>query len=338
MIERFVLSDRAAVDALRRAIAHERVLYEVRDQGGDPDWTAVTGDEAFDFAAPLALGGAKRFFFPPREVLLRWDGDRVEPVAPDVPPFALFGLRACDLTAIAYQDRFFADDPWYRRRRGAALLVGVDCRAACAGGFCADVDAGPSARGGYDLNLALQDDGRVLLEVATLAGRAALEGARLDPPTADARMRAAVARERGQARASFATRPFVDRARARLDAGMIGDAEWGALAPRCLACTGCTNLCPTCSCFTVTDEPRNGAGERVRVWDSCLLEGFQREASGHHPAPRPADRVRRFWHHKLSRDFADFARPGCVGCGRCDVTCPGGIGALRVLETLGAAG
>jgi hypothetical protein len=86
----------------------------------------------------------------------------------------------------------------------------------------------------------------------------------------------------------------------------------------------------------VSDEPRNGAGERVRVWDSCLLEGFQREASGHHPAPRPADRVHRFWRHKLSRDFADFARPGCVGCGRCDATCPGGIGALRVLEALGA--
>jgi formate hydrogenlyase subunit 6/NADH:ubiquinone oxidoreductase subunit I len=75
----------------------------------------------------------------------------------------------------------------------------------------------------------------------------------------------------------------------------------------------------------------------VRYWDSCLLEGFQREASGHHPAPHAGDRVRRFWYHKLSDDFAvDFGRAGCVGCGRCDVTCPGSIGALRVLGALGS--
>jgi ferredoxin len=86
----------------------------------------------------------------------------------------------------------------------------------------------------------------------------------------------------------------------------------------------------------VVDEPRPGGGARVREWDSCLLEGFQREASGHHPAPRPADRVRRFWEHKLSPAFvAALGRLGCVGCGRCEAACPGTIGALTVLRALG---
>ena len=105
----------------------------------------------------------------------------------------------------------------------------------------------------------------------------------------------------------------------------------------CFACTGCTSLCPTCSCFTCVDESHDGRAERVREWDSCLLEGFQREASGHSPSPLPGDRVRRFWTHKLERAFAErLGRLGCVGCGRCDVTCPGSIGALRVLGALGA--
>ena len=335
MIERFVLPDRAAVDALRRSIAHERVLYEVRVNGGEPDWRPSPAEDPFDFAAPEPLAGAKRFFFQPREVLLRWQGDRMDAVEPDVTPFALFGVRACDLTAIAYQDRFFKDDPWYRRRRDAALLVGLDCAGACAAGFCATVEAGPFAHAGsYDLNLSPLDDGRVLLEVATLAGRAALEGARVDARLADGSARAARAQMRAHALATFPARPFIRHAIGRLDSGGVEDTEWRALGAACFACTGCTNLCPTCSCFTVVDEAHDGSGERVRLWDSCLLEGFQREASGHHPAPRAADRVRRFWYHKLASDFAE--RPGCVGCGRCDFTCPGTIGALHVLEGLGA--
>jgi sulfhydrogenase subunit beta (sulfur reductase) len=336
MIDRFVLPDRSVVDVIRRSVACERILYEVREEGGEADWRPVTAEEPFDFDAPLPLTGAKRFFFPPREILLRWGGDRVEPAEPEVAPFALFGLRACDLTAIAYQDRFFADDAWYRLRRSRALLVGIDCPAACAGGFCADVDAGPFPRAGYDLNLSPLSDGRVLVEIRTLAGRAAFEGARLDAGVPDATARAALEHARAHAVATFPERPFIRRGIARLDAREIGDAEWRAFGPACFACTGCTNLCPTCSCFTVIDEGSGGSGERARVWDSCLLEGFQREASGHHPAPRPSDRVRRFWYHKLSGDFGELGRIGCVGCGRCDVTCPGTIGALRVLETLGA--
>jgi hypothetical protein len=336
MIARVVLGGRAGVDVLRRSLARDRVLYEVCGDGRDAEWLPADGTVPFDFDAPLPLTGAKRFFFPPRETLLRWRGDDVEAALPAASPFVLFGLRACDLTAIAYQDRFFAKDPWYTRRRGEAFLVGNNCRTACAGGFCADVGAGPFARTAFDLCLTPLPDGRVVVEVGTAAGREALEHARLDAEGPDPATLAVLEGCERDALASFPARPFVRRTIERLDGGQIADDEWRALGPACFACTGCTSVCPTCSCYTVVDEARNGAGERARVWDSCLLEGFQREASGHHPAPGAGDRVRRFWYHKLSSDFVEFGRPGCVGCGRCDVTCPGSIGALRVLGALGS--
>ncbi|MBY0277938.1 4Fe-4S dicluster domain-containing protein, partial [Candidatus Binatia bacterium] len=116
----------------------------------------------------------------------------------------------------------------------------------------------------------------------------------------------------------------------------VQDDEWQQLGPLCFACTGCTTLCPTCSCFTIVDEVCGSGGVRCRLLDSCLLEGFQREASGHNPSARPGDRVRRFWTHKLGASFTrHMGRPGCVGCGRCDVTCPGSIGARAVLSRLG---
>jgi formate hydrogenlyase subunit 6/NADH:ubiquinone oxidoreductase subunit I len=271
--------------------------------------------------------------------LLQWQRDTVEGAVSPVEPFALFGLRACEVAAVAYLDRFFADDPFYERRRAHALLVGANCLAACPGGFCEAVGAGPFAHGGCDLVLTPLSDGRVFVETGTTRGDDLLTAVGPAARPADGADVAARDRAEARARATFAARGLDDlrRAIARIDAGDVTGVEWQAVGAACFACTGCTNLCPTCSCFAVVDEPHDGGGVRTRQWDSCLLEGFQREASGHHPAPRPGDRVRRFWYHKLSRDFVPRGgRIGCVGCGRCDVTCPGAIGARQVLGRLGA--
>ena len=339
-----MLADHAAVDRLRVALAQGRDLFAVGRSEAGSEWQRVRSTDSFDWDVPLSLTGAKRFFFPAREPLLRWHGETVEEAPPAPSPFVLFGVRPCDLTAIAYQDRFFAADPWYARRRGSALLVGLNCLAPCAGGFCRDVAAGPFARAGFDLNLTPLPNGRVVVQFGTDAGRTAFASAGVAAAALTPSDQEALAATAAAAEASCPRRPFIGRAVRRINTepgasaeDAITDAEWQALGPACLACSGCTNLCPTCSCFTVVDEVHNGTGERVRYWDSCLFEGFQREASGHHPAPRPGDRVRRFWYHKFADDFGSrFGRPGCVGCGRCDVTCTGSIGALKVLAALAA--
>jgi sulfhydrogenase subunit beta (sulfur reductase) len=343
-ISAVVLADRAAVERLRIALAQGRDLFEVRRGEAGSEWTRVSGTEPFDWGVPLPLAGAKRFFFPAREPLLRWQEEAVGEVLPAPSPFVLFGVHPCDLTAISYLDRFFVSDPWYTRRRARALLVGLNCVAPCTGGFCRDVAAGPFADGGFDLNLTPLPDGRVVLQFGTDAGRAAFASASETAAAFTPSDQAVLAAVAAAADTSCPSRPFVGRAVRRINAKpgapaeeAIADSEWQALGPACFACSGCTNLCPTCSCFTVADQVHGRAGERVRYWDSCLFEGFQREASGHHPAPRPGDRVRRFWSHKFADEFSDrLGRPGCVGCGRCDVTCTGSIGALKVLAALGA--
>ena len=80
--------------------------------------------------------------------------------------YALLGVRACDLAAIAVQDRTFLDsefgDPIYRRRREAALLVAVNCTQAAATCFCTSMGTGPRCRGGFDLALTEIDAGFIL--------------------------------------------------------------------------------------------------------------------------------------------------------------------------------
>ena len=75
-----------------------------------------------------------------------------------------------------------------------------------------------------------------------------------------------------------------------------------------------------------------GRGDAYGCWDSCLLEGFQREASGHHPAPHPGrPRAPLLVPRALARLRARVRTSRLRRRGRFDVTCPGSIGALRVL-------
>ncbi len=43
---------------------------------------------------------------------------------------------------------------------------------------------------------------------------------------------------------------------------------WEELGKRCLACGSCTNVCPTCYCFNVTDsmELSGKLATRTRAW------------------------------------------------------------------------
>jgi ferredoxin len=97
---------------------------------------------------------------------------------------------------------------------------------------------------------------------------------------------------------------------------------WDLGADRCLECGGCAFLCPTCSCFTVTDRVEGTEGVRERHWDNCLYNCYAREASGHNPRPRLADRLRNRFFHKISHQWAERnGRHACVGCGRCVIGC-----------------
>src|SRR5262245_40023970 len=96
----------------------------------------------------------KRFLFPPSTLLMKaqrtHDGFTVSDPALTAPPYAFIGVRACDLNAIAIQDRVFINgpyvDPTYKTRRDAAFIVAVNCGQAGRTCFCTSMDAGPMAR------------------------------------------------------------------------------------------------------------------------------------------------------------------------------------------------
>ncbi len=327
-----------SVERLRTHLVGGRTLYEVREDGqGGRHWQSLAADDVQPFVPQREPPpfSAKAFFFAEREAIFRFEGDRFVACTPEVPAQVLFGLHACDLAAIAYQDQFFAADAHYQQRRAATLLVGLDCRSSCSQGFCTLVDSGPDVRAGTADLVLLPTDGSWLLLTASAAGATAVADLGLPPAGLDwqaerAANRQRVASEQGDGQ-------WLQDGIAAINAGQVDAAIWDSLGLRCLVCSGCTTVCPTCSCFAPLERQLpGGAVQHERVWDSCLYEGFQKEASGHNPAAMPGQRVQRFWQHKFGEDFRrEFGRYGCIGCGRCDQVCPGGIGVHAVMHKVG---
>jgi ferredoxin len=104
------------------------------------------------------------------------------------------------------------------------------------------------------------------------------------------------------------------------------DPEWEKVGARCLSCTNCTMVCPTCFCNTVEDSTdlEGTQATRTRKWDSCFTLDFSYIHGGNIRTSTKA-RYRQWMTHKLASWIDQFGTSGCVGCGRCITWCPVGI-------------
>ena len=239
---------------------------------------------------------------------------------------ALLGLRACELAAIAVQDRVLMQgpvaDPDYALRRADLFVIAVQCTTSASTCFCTSMGTGPELSTGFDIGLTEIDAG-IIAEAGSDAGRALL--ARLDAVPASPAERygaaAAVAAVRATIGDPMPTAGIHDRLLAQLD-----HPRWAEVAERCITCASCTLVCPTCFCTSVT-QTTDLAGEVAtsnRSWDSCFSPGFAKVAGGSFRS-RPRDRYRQWLTHKLATWQDQFGSLGCVGCGRCVTWCPVGI-------------
>ena len=306
----------------------------VRDtqEAGSYRLARTASPRAFAWAnGPQAL---KPLLFAPSEVLWRArrrpdGGIDFDSALPSVRPLAMFGVRACDLAALAIQDQHFlqgahgaAADPSYARRREGLFLVAVNCSHPAATCFCASTGDGPRAVQGFDIVLDERDDG-FLAQAGGERGEAILAGLALDAAT--------------PAQAAEAQRQSADAASAmmrRLPGRNLRDAlfanlehpRWDEVADRCLSCGNCTSVCPTCFCHSEPERQRidGGESEHAREWDSCFTRGHS-YLHGMTVRPDTRTRYRQWMTHKLGSWHDQFGRSGCVGCGRCIAWCPVGI-------------
>jgi len=276
----------------------------------------------------------KKFLFPPEERM--WSatygsgGFQVKPEPENPAKFAFIGVRACELHAIAAQDKVFMRGPYanapYKSRRDNTLIVAVNCTTAGGTCFCVSMNTGPRATAGFDLALTeIVDGGRhyFTVEVGTDTGEEIMEKV----THKDAAKTEEAAAEKAVAKAASNMGRSLDTTNIKeLFYGSFNHPRWDAVAKRCLACANCTLVCPTCFCNTVEDRTDLAGkhAERWRMWDSCFVGDFSFIVGGS-IRQSTKSRYRQWITHKLAYWIDQFGTSGCVGCGRCITWCPVGI-------------
>jgi ferredoxin len=310
-----------SVDDLPRGWTDEQApgTYRVKPRDDDALFGYVVGPHSW-----------KRYLFPPQATLAEANktdaGWQFQTTQDDPPKFAFLGVRACELAALRVQDRVFLSeayvDPIYQRRRAEALIIAVNCTQAASTCFCTSMGTGPRCTSGFDLALTELRDGFVV-ETATAEGDDIVTALETEEASIDYLQAAQAARHQA-----------IDQIERRLDTAGIRDLlmsnldhpRWDNVAERCLSCTNCTMVCPTCFCSSVGDAS-DLAGEHVerqRQWDSCFNVDFS-YMNGGNVRDNVRSRYRQWLTHKLATWIDQFGTSGCVGCGRCITWCPVGI-------------
>ncbi len=279
----------------------------------------------------------KEFLFPLRELAAVFP----EPLEPkEIKPFAIFGLKDCDLRSLEILDKVFMEkefeDPLYIRRREKMLIIASDCFEPAESCFCNVLDGRPFAQRGFDLNVSKINDGFIIetgsqkgadfikkhSQLFTLAGPEQLDERQ--------RNRAETQKQLEHNNADMKFDVPVNEIVAKSHDSEVYDEE----AKTCIECQACTRVCPTCHCFYLYDTKQKDYFGKMKMWDSCMRLAYARVAGGENPRKVLGDRLRHRFMHKFSYYLDRYGIDMCVGCGRCVDAEAGDVDIRVVLKKL----
>lgn len=314
-----------------------RVCGPVSHNGGYA-FEVLKNPQELRLAYPTTILPPKKFLLPPKEIMFEFSRLSGKVNLPeDTQPTVILGIHTCDLHAIQLLDRVFSTghpDSLYMQRRSQTRIISIECLVPCdENSFCKSMGT-MTADEGYDLHFIDLGDAYAV-DVGTDAGEEMLKFADFHP---------AEQQDENQLNNVLSSKwpqfPY------RLDCDVsdlpsllnmsMKSPLWEELGERCLACAGCTIVCPTCFCFDVKDDVdlKLDHGVRTRNWDSCQLDEFASVTGGHNFRKSRVLRQRHRFMRKGKYILDAHGYLGCVGCGRCARACPVDITPVGVFNEL----
>ena len=279
----------------------------------------------------------KEFLFPLREIAAVFP----EPMEPkDIKPFAVFGLKDCDLRSIEILDKVFTEeefeDPFYTARREKMFIISSDCFEPAESCFCNVLDGRPFAQRGFDLNIS-QVKGGFIVEAGSQKGKDFIK----NHPEIFTEVPEGLLAEREQNRAVTQKQLEQNNADLKFDVPVNEIVEnsqdsdvYDEEATTCVECQACTRVCPTCHCFYLYDTKQKDYFGKMKMWDSCMRMTYAEVAGGANPRKGLGERLRHRFMHKFSYFLDRYGLDMCVGCGRCVDAEAGDVDIRAVLKKL----
>jgi ferredoxin len=293
---------------------------------------------------PLGIGGLssithhsiKEILHPSNQRFLYTDSNYTSHIPENgTESFALFGIRPCDLSSLQITDLLLSEDPFYNNRRSKLTWVIVEeCQEPGIYCFCSLIGTGPTAKADFDISYALIGRDCVVFRKGTEKGEKMLKSLQLKEVDENSK-EVLLYKQRAEAAAVSMKKRFRESLSGlpeALDASLGDVSFWKKISDRCIGCSNCNMVCPTCTCSEFLDEAMmDGSAERQRFWVGCLSPVYG-EVAGTHFRKEQYMRYRHFVLHKFLFPFIKQVPSGCVGCGRCIAFCPMGLDLRNTLQ------
>ena len=315
---------------LKSIIKDRTLIAPVKSELDDVNFLPVSDVTQICFDYENTTTSPKEFFFPQYECMFCFSGpsgDNIE-IKGDTEEIALFGIRSCDVKGIELLDKFYErtfEDDYYTSKRKNSVLISVGCSELNEQCFCTSTGTGPVLKEGFDIQLLNSGNGYIA-QIGSEKGLALYKKyQKFFGPAAKAGAEGLLKEVKKQP-----LKFDLQKVKENLEQEKMDAAFWEDIGERCQSCGLCLFLCPTCSCYSVTDRDTPlGESRRSRQWDACYFRGFTRMAGGNDPVRNRGEMMKRKYQHKLAQQIDEFAMSGCVGCGRCNLTCVGNVNWLE---------
>lgn len=273
---------------------------------------------------------AKEIFFPQDETMFyfkKGEETLIEPLIPKKETI-LFGVRSCDLRGIEMFDKVFIEgqfvDPYYAEKRNNTIIAALACFNWDDYCFCESI--GINRFESRIADLTFFDIGDFYIIKAQSE-----KGEKLIKDLSDAEQKILDIYEKKRKEAKNQEKIDVEEFMKNINEN-FEHPIWDDVSQRCIGCSICAYLCPTCHCFDVNDEIIKDKGRRYRTWDACMFPKFTIHTSGHNPRTKNSQRMRQRILHKFNYLDKNKNIIACSGCGRCILNCPVNLDIRDILK------
>jgi sulfite reductase subunit B len=268
----------------------------------------------------------KKYFLPQYEKLFDYNlGKTFDLVKVNTQkPLILVGVHPYDIIALQQTDMFYLDsqkDDFYKKRRENAIIIGVDMQQVSKRSFAESMNT-HITDSGFDLLLTNLGD-NYAITIGTEKGKKLLQ---TYTKTTEATNKDFEKLDKVQKNISSKFTKKLKVLKEEWSALLVANYNhpiWDKKSQKCMECSSCTMVCPTCFCYDVKEDVSLNLkkGSRVRTWDGCLLRDFTLLGSGEIFREEISKRYQHRFYRKGNYLPERYGFVACVGCGRCGIAC-----------------